>query len=1133
MPTASFVRPAVSSPLFFLQHIDDNGSPWIDRRTGWVPPGASSALSCDVAAAFGTGCVFFLGTESWDPAGFASALAAYLAASPAQFLWIANPNAALAPANVPFSVALQTPLLGSAGVSADATLQIGDLIVTLAGPAPGSGGTPPPATVASCSVARSGWSFGPLPGGSQGITFGAGGGDETSLSELFVDFGDVGIPAGRLWFQLAPPGWLLGGWIGTRFFTPAATSGVARFHFPVFPGNLAAVTPMAGAPAFGQWPAWTFAIDPNAPFDATRSNVDLGGGATPPLSLPTEYVSTAGHRVWLTPQPGARLVFVADPSPSVPGTVHLAPSGAFTLAVDGPAGAGDHALLCGVSGLEFIRARVDGHCAVDFVPGCAAAANALTSGSPASGNLLDGWLDLGSAFPDATTSWLYVRGSDVSYFAQPDGAPIYASQPGAPFLSLLELPSARLWPVPGGDLQQAFPMVAFAGVTTTLRTPTLADFESLERLAISPTRRSTLLALDPPPTTPDPSPPNGPSALIAAAPGAAAAAPAPPPEPPLPPAKSQGTTPQGLLVETSSPSAPVWDRLHLAHDATGRTLSLRNVGGNLKAALQTNQQFIVGHDPAVFADALKDAHVIGASGWTFDLDPDRWSEHGTVVLFKFFKNKSVSELVADTSLWTQPDTFCQDPSGTQADLQAWMADVFKRAAADSDRDFQFLANNVLGPPSDPSSARQWQGVLVVNCPVPLTGLPPALMGLGAGISPSLFYAHHMGLDLTPVTRRGSGVLQPGPTSLFGVIHYQAGPNSGASAGAYSFKVNDLDVLIESSEVKNFASTVSLGLGNLFDYPVVPGTPPGPLRLQGYYQVQNGTPSYAFVGSAPLALTLAASGGTPVVTDLTLTKARFSTLHPPGATPDDPVASRFDFDGVLQLATAEGADLFSYTSLPFMQLGLEMSFLPSAPLDSLAFTPDFGRLVLDCNSAKARPASLVAKLPLRLRAFASGTGAPPQTFEVDLPSPASESFAGVSGAWRGLVFDFDFGALGALSGGHVLTASLTVGWTAGGAVPAGATPAWPVSAWLRLPFTGGTHDELALEDVLKLGLKSAQLTATATGADVAWTLLLKQIGLKVLGLTLPTGAAIDLELAGPPSGAGRELAWYAGWNESDT
>ena len=88
------------------------------------------------------------------------------------------------------------------------------------------------------------------------------------------------------------------------------------------------------------------------------------------------------------------------------------------------------------------------------------------------------------------------------------------------------------------------------------------------------------------------------------------------------------------------------------------------------------------------------------------------------------------------------DSFNTSPTAAQQQIRAILDDASSRLSG-GDTDLAYFVNTVMLDP-------QWNGILVLNAEVPMSGLPPQLEGLAAGIDASQFQAHHVGVNVTPV-----------------------------------------------------------------------------------------------------------------------------------------------------------------------------------------------------------------------------------------------------------------------------------------------------------------------------------------------------------------------------------------------
>ncbi|NAS62774.1 hemagglutinin, partial [Pseudomonas syringae pv. actinidiae] len=190
--------------------------------------------------------------------------------------------------------------------------------------------------------------------------------------------------------------------------------------------------------------------------------------------------------------------------------------------------------------------------------------------------------------------------------------------------------------------------------------------------------------------------------------------------------------------------------------------------------------------------------------WEFDLSPWRWADHNSIVIFKFCR-KQLTQIIADTAQWTEGDAFNTSTATTQKIVSDFFDDTLARFNT-GDTDLSYFVNTVMRDPN-------WNGILVLNGEVPLSGLPPQLEGLAAGIDASQFKAHHLGITVTPV-QTGSTLYTTTASSAFGLIDYSSpAPLSGNQP--YDYKVLSLKVLIANSSIASFSSSIELLINQFF------------------------------------------------------------------------------------------------------------------------------------------------------------------------------------------------------------------------------------------------------------------------------------------------------------------------------
>ncbi|MEP9358774.1 hypothetical protein [Sphingomonas sp. KR3-1] len=915
-------------------------------------------------------------------------------------------------------------------------------------------------------------------------------------------------------------------------------------------------------------------LDPLAPTDHARSNLVPASG----LSVPSYYRSAAGP-AWQASF-GSDFAFVlalrltgvdakGNPVPGNP-VYTIVPSGTVDLALPAEmlAGAGASSLgptlMGGLSPVEYFSAP--SAATLTFVPDQPAFAPTVQpAGTDGTGR------SFGGLTHAATTAWasIVAPSAGTAYYSQPDQAVLHQGAPsGSSFLSYLPLQISAL---PVGE-SAPVPLLPYGSVETGPGL-TLEDLGQFERQAWSPKRLATL----------QPAPASRASVAV----GGPQPPPGNPPNPPFGTTKQglllqfdgQGNW-QDLTLAMSSPPP-----------GGGRQPGpiLETVTGKLRAALQTNELFlVVSAGDLLLADSdmtyelskervdfintkisdqacqqwlsglvqggavsrpdlasFKTLILTGApsgmagyfdtvktyagdfslfaagaapDGWEFDLSPWRWGEHQTILIFKFC-NKMLSQAVVDPSQWSAADDFNANAAATAQQIGQIILDA--RARQKNDSDLTYFVETVLDDPS-------WSGIIALNALVPLSGLPEQMRALSAGIDPSQFKAHHVGVSVTPVTP-GTTSFVAQPSSIFGLIDYED-QTPLQSGDPYAFKVNTLKVRIANSQVANFSSHVELLVNQLFGEPVTQiGASDNNLGFDGYYQKTSETTgsgnevgTYRFVTPGPTAYAVSSR----VLDQVAITGATFVTL--PGTTDQNPIVNAvFQLNGAIAFLPQAGFDLFSYgpeqvtgtieQGLSYRALAIDMSFNEATP-SYRSFAFDASKLVVDPATSLARSASLVSHFPMKLTALVQGLGGvTPDSLgfmPVDMPIQGSS----LSAPWFALRFDLDLGTPGALAAATGFNAGLLLGWAPNSS---GAT----IYCGLSLPGVSGGQRAISLEGVVSLVFGGISFVV----APPTYLIQLSNIALKILSVSFPPNGQVNMTLFGNPqqqtSGA---LGWFAAY-----
>jgi hypothetical protein len=874
-------------------------------------------------------------------------------------------------------------------------------------------------------------------------------------------------------------------------------------------------------------------FDPVRPLDRDRSHLAFA----PEQILLTHFADPLGKPIALRPvidagHPRPRLVLALSPSLGPGASAEVLPAGGDVSAyacLDGPfeivAGSGPHPgparrVLAGLSGSEYLGFEAASGNRLHFVPDQPAYAGGFRfataeQSSPDTLTLSD----------HATTSYVYFEGGAgqrTIYYAQPDDSLLWKTGRPDAFLEFMEVDAGRLpGPVASDGERRGLPLVPYRGVARARA----ALARELELRVLGRGRRARV---------------SGYTSEQLAAPGSVGK--------PLATPEGKAVTSLGLLAEFD-PQSNVWKSLTLAMPAS-RSNPLMLAGaegltdpdgikGPLRAALQTHQMFLVVSGGAFTSYASLLNPIVGIEGWQFNLDPEVWAQHGTILIFKF-NDKPLVELLADTRGWMHADVFNDDPEATQQRLLALVADARRgggedapETETDAEQADAFAEFNRL------VTTPRWQGMLALQVDLPLAGLPPSVAALAPGIDDAAFKAHHLGVTLSPIVYEGGAVPVMEPSAYFGLIAYNDDSEAKEDGEVYGFRVESLLVRFHNSLVVDFRSTVSLRVDELFGelvgpVPLPPTDPPGwpvydtTLILEGALQRHDGAAAYTLTNREPKRMTMLSD----VVQDIVLADVQMKTETAPG-TGGGPLHAYFQFCGTLRFLAQGGLDAFGFGSEPgddaaggleFTRMLLHMSAqMPAADESVGRVVPDWrfdvSELVLDVPASRVRPQSLVARFPLELSALIQGEAG---------STPASKGFMPVNGPmdqsaltepWFGLQFALDLGTVGALVSNNSFIADMLVAWSPN----ARGTSTW---LGLRLPGSKGGQKSFTVQGLFDMKMSDVDLFVDDP-ANPRYTLVFRDIGLEFMGLTLPPVGGVSFVLFGDPAATQkpRSLGWY--------
>jgi hypothetical protein len=497
--------------------------------------------------------------------------------------------------------------------------------------------------------------------------------------------------------------------------------------------------------------------------------------------------------------------------------------------------------------------------------------------------------------------------------------------------------------------------------------------------------------------------------------------------------------------------------------------------------------------------------------WRFRLEPETWRRHGTILIIKNYA-KRLRDLAADPTTWVLGNIFNTATDPTRARLNQIIADAEAQLnLPEPNLDYEHFVRTVVDDPG-------WNGILFLNCALPPTDFAPEAKVLAADIDQEQFFAHHLGIDQTPIE---AGATEIKNSSLFGVISYSkpaGGPRS--TAASYDFQVLSVRMLFRNSAIAQFSARVAVTLGQLFGAPArLAGAASGSsLVLAGGYQLQGSSRALVFRLEQEGAFDV----DDAVLASARIDRAQLATVQSAAdqQTGAETVRGRFTFWGELGFrrlampgANPAPFDLFSYEKLTFDNLGLDMNFqLPTVGAIGFGFDPS--QISFDPSRSAARAGSLAQNFPLKLVGLLTGDAKKPPAKLGYMRAYTPIDAGKIGELWYALLFELNLGTLGALASEAGFTANLAVAWSPGAAKP-------QPFVGLKLPYSsGGGQPQISLYGVLKVTMRSIELLA----ADSAFMLKLNGIALSILKKTLPPGGSFDFYIFGDPAGT-PTLAWY--------
>ena len=865
-------------------------------------------------------------------------------------------------------------------------------------------------------------------------------------------------------------------------------------------------------------------ITPYALNDSASTNFYfLVGDEYPKIELESFYTTNLGIPIYLIPLPNKSGFCFLDNPANGEDRLTMVPLGSYGVRIV-PSEA-EPKILCGVAGTEFLDIN-DTSGAVDFRFHANGAA--LVPGFDPNDLDVDPQKEPLALSDVIKTPWLSMTSDkEIHYYAQPETAALYeltANNPlvanGLTYFDYKEIPASKLNP----NSEVIFPMVPFSGLSDQAKIALgleVQGISSARRERLEPSMYRTDIDMS---VLAD-------NQLVHDA--------------PIPTLETgQAITPQGWRATFETVEGEEkWKYLNLGRSLRAVTpgngddfeevteqLRFQDIKPPLKSALLTSEQFMVITDPDAFAPFFKDYTSISIADWGFDIAPEAWRAHGTILIVKNAK-ESIAELVANPGSWAEGAYFNAKPSVVSQSIQKIIQEATEReselhrqvsnptriyTSADIENsDYRYFLKVVNSP--------EWNGFLVLNAFVSLDHLPPSLRGLAAGIDKKYFYAHHFGITQSPF--RDEDEDKEPYSALFGLISYQSRRKPYAQLGQnYAFDVRTLKILFQNSAILDFSSHLSLDVQRLFGSTSFNETEnTSIMEFTGIYQRKADGDSYDFSLDRSSTYNL----DNEVLTSVDIWQGSFFTYvdqsNALGAE-NNLVRAGFRFTGEMNFANLvrddepDWFDLFSYKNLAFSNLRVDFSFAQDTP-EIVTYKFSTGSMALQLESSSLRDDSFAAHFPIRASAVIGDSAGGPKAAgftAVGLPFSTSA----VNGAWQGLSMDLQLGLINDIGDAIGVTAQLLLAWA-----PSAGRPKFMLG--LKLPGGSGTN-EISIYGVIKAVIYSLDLRHDGN----EYALMLNGVNLKIFGKTLPPGGSFDFYLFGDPGAEATpdQLGWYGAYKK---
>ncbi|MDR3000468.1 MAG: hypothetical protein LBU89_04300 [Fibromonadaceae bacterium] len=490
----------------------------------------------------------------------------------------------------------------------------------------------------------------------------------------------------------------------------------------------------------------------------------------------------------------------------------------------------------------------------------------------------------------------------------------------------------------------------------------------------------------------------------------------------------------------------------------------------LMGLLDSNLFMVLQNKSQLEGQVEKAEFNVELDGWEFLMQPENWEKYQTVVVLKLSNKYSLEELMKDSGMWSFPP----------------LEDGINKAQETVKSIIDFQEDNPNKRLQSILHDKNWCGLVAFNCGVNLSGLPNEIAFLANGIEEENFKAQFLAFPAAVGSEEESVACA--------LLNYSAEEQlQPEDFIEYAFNVLNIRMEIFNKRIVDFSARVELLINRLFGGRVSAHQNEGGnyLVLNGSYQRdEKGYGYYSFVMTE--ACRYFVSGC--VITGITIEQ---TALHA------DSRLCRFVLSGQMTFYNTGAFDLFSFDSLPFSNLIIEMTPVGS----DYEFNFVSERMSLSIDSCVVRANSFGEKFPVVPTRIYNSAGNPEKGYtKLKINGIPQDDF---EDSWYSILWEIQVGDMGGLAAKVIAKIELLTAWDSNVEEKllnsdGTSDPELPkLFIGIRLGAAGSPDDwGLPLQGVMTLGFDAIELRREQKEEEVRYLFCFRNFGLRILGVRFP-------------------------------